>query len=66
MCEFEIDFKKLFFVAVLIYVKTFKVRFENGCENDIIWSEIGSGFGEPDGTLPPRISRSTPAESSLL
>ena len=24
-------------------------------ENDIFWSEIGSGFGEPGGTLPPRI-----------
>ena len=47
-------------VAVLIYVKTLKVRCENGRENDIIWSEIGSGFGEPGGTLPPRISRSTP------
>ena len=31
-----------------------------GVKNDISWSEIGSGFGEQDGTLPPRISRSTP------
>ena len=30
-------------------------------ENYIFWSEIGSGFGEPDSsTLPPRILRSTP------
>ena len=29
-------------------------------ENDIFWSEIGSGFGEPGGTPPPRILRSTP------
>ena len=29
---------------------------ENGCGK----SEIGSGFGEPGGSPPPRISRSTP------
>ena len=29
-------------------------------ENDIFWSEIGSGFGEPGGTPPSRIPRSTP------
>ena len=28
-------------------------------ENDIFWSEIDWGFGEPDGTPPPRIPRST-------
>ena len=26
----------------------------------IFWSEIGSGYGEPGGTLPPRIPRNTP------
>ena len=26
-----------------------------GVKNEIVWSEIGSGFGEQDGTLPPRI-----------
>ena len=31
-----------------------------GVENDIFWSEIGSGFGEPGSTLPPRIPRSNP------
>jgi len=30
-----------------------------GVENDIFWSEIGSGFGEPGGTPAPRIPRST-------
>ena len=25
----------------------------------MFWSEIGSGFGEPDGTPPPRILRNT-------
>ena len=30
-------------------------------ENNIIWSEIGSGFGEPGGTPLPRFPRSTPA-----
>ena len=29
-------------------------------ENDIFWSEIKSGFGEPGGTPQPRIPRSTP------
>ena len=29
-------------------------------ENSMFWSEIGSGFGEPRGTHPPRILRSTP------
>ena len=32
-------------------------------ENVIFWSEIGSGFGEPGGTLLLRIPRSTPGES---
>ena len=32
-----------------------------GVENYIFWSEIGSGFGEPGGTPPPRIPRSTPS-----
>ena len=33
---------------------------ENGCRKRHFWSEIGSGFGEPGGTPPPRIPRSTP------
>ena len=33
---------------------------KTGVENDIVWSEIGPGFGEPGGTPPPRILRSTP------
>ena len=32
----------------------------NGCENDTFWPEIGPGLGEPRGTSPPRIPRSTP------
>ena len=28
----------------------------------MFWSEIGSGFGEPGGTAPPRIPRSTPQD----
>ena len=31
-----------------------------GVENYIFWSEIGSAFGEPGDTPPPRIPRSTP------
>ena len=30
-----------------------------GVENDIFWSEIGSGFGEPGGTPAPKIPRRT-------
>ena len=30
-----------------------------GMENVMFWSNIGSGFGEPGGTAPPRIPRST-------
>ena len=33
---------------------------KTGVENDIFWSEIGSRFGEPGSTSPPRIPRSTP------
>ena len=36
-----------------------------GANNDIFWSEIGSGFGEPDGTPPPGIPRSTPSGAEL-
>ena len=35
-------------------------------ENDIFWSEIGSGFGEPGGTLPPRIPGSNPAAGLMI
>ena len=31
-------------------------------KNDILWFEIGSGFGQPGATLPPRIPRSTPQD----
>ena len=30
---------------------------KTGVENDIFWSEIGSGFGEPGGTPPIKISQ---------
>ena len=33
-----------------------------GVNNDIFWSEVGSGFGEPGCTPPPRILRSPPRE----
>ena len=38
----------------------FEARSENGCGKWHFWSEIGSGFGDADGTLPPKIPRSTP------
>ena len=37
-----------------------ETRSENGCGKWHFWSEIGPGFGEPSGTPPPRIPRSTP------
>ena len=49
--EFEMDFKKSFFL---------EVRSENGCENDIFRSYIGLGFGERGGTPPSRIPRVPP------
>ena len=33
-------------------------------KNDVIWFEIGSRFGEPGGTPPPRISGSNPPGSN--
>ena len=35
-------------------------------ENDKFWSEIGSGFGKPGGTPPPRIPMSTPPGPILI
>ena len=53
-----------FFVSALIYViitPFFALRpgLKTGMENYFIWSEIGSGFGEPGGIPPPRIPWST-------
>jgi len=62
-CEFEMYFKKsLLFSAVLSNDEIISSRpgLKTGVKNDIFWSEIGSGFGEPGGTPPPRIPRSTP------
>ena len=36
---------------------------KTGAEKDTFWSEIGSGLGEPGGTPPPRIPRSTPLDA---
>ena len=35
---------------------------KTGVENNIFWSEIESGFGEPDSTPTPRIPRNTEAD----
>ena len=50
------DIISWFWNAVLIL----EARSEKGCEKWHFWSEIGSGFGEPGGTPPPRIPKSTP------
>ena len=39
---------------------------KTGVKNDIFWSEIGSGFGEPGDRPPPRILRSTPSPGTYL
>ena len=39
---------------------------KTGAENWIFWSEIGSGFGEPGSTPPPRIARSTPPGAAFF
>ena len=39
---------------------------KTGVQNDIFWSEIGSGFGEPGDRPPPRILRSTPSPGTYL
>ena len=74
ICDFEIDFKKSFcwrsYPSNDDIISAYS-RSQNGCgfwipgmktgvENDIFWSEIGSGFGDPGGTPPSRIPRSTP------
>ena len=63
--EFEVDFKKSFIWRsnlsnddIISYRPGLKTL--PSVENEIFWSEIGSGFGEPGGILPPRIPRSTP------
>ena len=36
-----------------------KSGIKTGVKTDSFWSEIGSGFGEPGGTPPPRIPKRT-------
>ena len=38
---------------------------KTGMKNGMFWSVIGSGFGEPGGTPPPRIPRSTPGNGTI-
>ena len=71
ICEFEMDLRNLF-VSVLILSMITKFLpmpvLKTGVKNDLshsFWSEIGSGFGEPGGTPPTRIYRSTPRVVSV-
>ena len=61
-CRSFFFFFFFFFFLLLINLRNFlKARSENWCKkNGIFWSEIGSGFGDPKGTPPPKIRRSTP------
>ena len=57
ICEFEMDFKiSLVFNLSNDDIISAHGRSENGCENGVFWSEIGSGFGEAGGTPRPRIA----------
>ena len=38
-----------------------KSGIKTGVKTDSFWSEIGSAFGEPGGTPPPRIPKITPS-----
>ena len=42
------------------FIISLRQGLKTGLKNEIFWSEIGSGFGEPGGTPPPRIPWSTP------
>ena len=71
ICEFEMHSKNFFGLhSNLSNNVCLKTRSENGyefqrsglktgVENYIFWSEVGSGFGEPGGTPPLRIPKST-------
>ena len=63
ICVFEMDFKTRFVgVLILVMISLFlpTLCLKTGVENDkFCLSEIGSRFGEPGGTSPPRIPRST-------
>ena len=64
MFEFEMDFKEYSVCVVIRRRQNFckergRTGLKTGEETDIFWAEIGSGFGEPGGTPPPRIPRST-------
>ena len=42
------------------FIISLRLGLKTGMKNEIFWSEIGSGLGEPCGTPPPRIPWSTP------
>ena len=72
----DFDFNISFRAGKLVW--TFEKRvpgLKTGVENDILWSEIGSGFGEPGGTWaahhhqeypPPRIPPPPPLPDTFL
>ena len=56
---FHFGLKSLFARELRACMNVFIISL-TGVKNDVFWSEIESGFGEPVGTPPPRIPRSTP------
>ena len=65
ICKFEWNLRNLFCCCPNLsnddgHNYNYMPGLKTGVENDIIWSEIESGFGEPGGTPPPRILRCTP------
>ena len=63
-CEFEMDLKNFFFLRSNQgndnIISAYRPGLKTGVGNYILWSEIGSRFGAPGGTPPPKIPRSTP------
>ena len=64
ICEFEMGLKNFFCLRSNLsnddIISAWRPDLKTVVENDIFWSEIKSGFGEPGGTSLPRIPRSTP------
>ena len=74
VCDFEMDFKNFCLRSNLSNDNISSAErpglktgsgfqwcgLKTGVENDIFWSEIGSGFGEPGGTPPIKISQEYP------
>ena len=67
--KFEVEFKKVFSWRCKLSnndIISSRSGLKTGVENEMFWSEMGSGFKAEDGTPPPRLSRSTPSRVLYL